>query len=113
MLRALVSLAAVPLALAGSLWFAVLPEWHVLQVLALAAAGGGVGLLTGGFGAVCATVGMIAVQGSDMSSDNGFFVFVLPLISVVCLGGLLASVIVRAPSLGKKVPLGPFGPGGA
>lgn len=108
LLQALSAVAVV----AATLWFLLLPSWHVLQVLALAAAGASMFALLGEFAAGFLVVGLIAAQGGDTSSEHGFFVVVLPILSVLSFSGLLACLVARFPSLGREIDHGPLGPGG-
>jgi len=112
MRRVLLHAVSALVVMAATLWFLALPSWNVLQLVALAAVGASMYALLGEFAAGFVVVGLLAAQGSDTGSDNGFFVVVLPVLAVLSFGGLLACLVARLPSLGREIPHGPFGPGG-
>ena len=97
------------LALAGIL---TQPTWSLLEVLSFLALGPALYFLLGGLAAFFAFTLALALQCIDPQSENWGLYFFLLLWSLLAVGGLLACVVLSRPSLGRKIDLGPFGPGG-
>ncbi|MFT5050064.1 MAG: hypothetical protein ACI8QZ_001458 [Chlamydiales bacterium] len=85
--------------------FAAAPVWSLGQLCSLALLGWAMTLSLGTVAAVFACVGVAALRGCGPWEGGALRQVLLPVVA------LLACVVARHPSLGRRIEHGPFGPG--
>ncbi len=109
LLAALCALAA----FGAAIWSLAAPAWSLEQCAALLLLGVSMSLVIGRIGGVFTVLTIVSVLGSDSGGEGALTRVFLPVIGMLAGGGMLACVVLRNPSLGRRIEHGPFGPGGA